>query len=84
MQTHKLTFATLQHYGLALDQQLFPQIVVLHRPVLFVMHLLKMRNIISCSAQVLLLCVKSCLPLLHNCLGIDGIAPPIRKKVIGF
>ena len=33
------------------------------------------------TAQVLLLCVKSCLPPLHNYLEIDGIAPQIRKKI---
>ena len=32
------------------------------------------------TAQVLLLCVKSCLPALHNYLEIDGIAPQIRKN----
>ena len=42
------------------------------------------RNIISYTAQVLLLCVKRCLPPLHNYLEIDGIFPQIRKKSIGF
>ena len=42
------------------------------------------RNIISYIAQVLLLCVKRCLPPLHNYLEIDGIVPQIRKKSIGF
>ena len=31
-----------------------------------------------------MLCVKSCLRPLHNYLEIDGIVPPIRKKIIGF
>ena len=54
-------------------------------PVLFAIHLLKMWNIISYTAQVLLLsCVKSCLPPLHNYLDIDGIVLQIRKKSIGY
>ena len=48
--------------------------------MLFAMHLLETRNIISCAVQVLLLCVKSCLPPLHDYLEIDGIVPPIREK----
>ena len=44
-------------------------------PVLFVMHLFNTWNIISYTAHVLLLCVKSCLPPLHNYLEIDGMVP---------
>ena len=35
-------------------------------------------------AQVLLLCVKSCLPPLQNYLEIDGIVPQIRKNRLAF
>ena len=46
--THlRLNFSALKYH------LFFRKIVVLHHPVLFVMHLLKMRNIISCTAQVL-------------------------------
>ena len=34
--------------------------------VLFAMHLLKILNITSCTVPVLLLCMKICLPPLHN------------------
>ena len=33
------------------------------------------KNIMSCTAQV---CVKNCLPPLHNYLEIDGIVPKLR------
>ena len=36
------------------------------------------------TPQVLLLCVKNCLPPLHNCSKIDGIVLPIRKKIDWF
>ena len=55
------------------------KIVVLHQPVLFVIHLLKTRNIISCFAALR----ESCLSPLHNYLEIDGIVPPIKKKLLG-
>ena len=41
---------------------------------------LKFLNTIFCTDQVLLLCVKSCLPPLHNYSEIDGIVLLIRKK----
>ena len=43
-------------------------------------HLLKILNYIFCTAQVFLLCVKGCLPPLHNYLEIDGIVLPKRKE----
>ena len=57
----------------------FRKNVVHHQPVLFAVHLLKILNIF-CTVQALLLCVKSCLPLLHNYLEIEDIVLPIRKK----
>ena len=63
----------------------FRKIAVLPLPVLSAMHLLKTWNVISYTAQVLLLCVKSCLPPLHNCLKIDGIkCASDKKKSIGL
>ena len=55
-------------------------------PVLFATHLLKTLNvnIIFCTAQVLLLCLKSCLPTLHIYLETDSIVLPIKKKLINF
>ena len=46
--------------------------------------LLKNQNVIFCTAQDLLLCVRSGFPLLHIYLRIDGIVLPIRQKIIGF
>ena len=54
----------------ALNYHLCRKIVVFSLRVLFVMRLLKTWNIISYTAQVLLLCVTSCLSPLHNYL--DG------------
>ena len=62
----------------------FRKIVVLPLPVLFAMHLLKTWNVISYTAQVLLLCVKSCLPPPHNYLKIDGIKCASDKKKIDW
>ena len=53
---------------------------IYQQPVLFAMHLLKILSTIFCTAQVLLLCVKSRLPPLHNYSEIDSIVLPIRKK----
>ena len=63
-----------------LNETYYRIIDVYHQPVLFAMHLMKILNTIFCTAQVLLLCVKSCLPPLHNYSEIDGIVLPIRKK----
>ena len=68
----------------ALSYHLFRKIAAVCLPLLFVMILLKMRNIISYTAQVLLLCVKSCLPPQHNYVEIYDIVPQIRKNSIGF
>ena len=50
----------------ALKYHLFRQIIVHRQLFLFATHLLKILNTNFCTAQVLLLCVKSCLPPLHN------------------
>ena len=43
--------------------------------------LLKIVNTIFCTPKVLLLCVKSSLPPLHNYSEIDGIELPMRKMI---
>ena len=45
------------------------------------MHSLKILNTFFCTAQVLLLCVKSCLPPLHNYSEIDGIVLLITENI---
>ena len=66
----------------ALKYHRFPRkIVVQHQSVLFAMHLLKILNTTFCTAQVLLLCVKSCLPSLQNYSEIDDIVLPIRQNI---
>ena len=66
----------------ALKYHRFPrQIVVQHQSVLFAMHLLKILNTIFCTAQVLLLCVKSGLPSLQNYSEIDDTVLPIRQNI---
>ena len=60
----------------------FRKIVVNHQSVLFVMHLLKILNTVFCTAQVLLFCLKSCLPQLHIYSETDGIRLPMRKHCL--
>ena len=43
-------------------------------------HLLKILNTVFCTAQVLPLCVKSCLRPLHNYSDMDSIVLPVRKR----
>ena len=59
----------------------FRNIAAYRQPVLFAMHVLKFLNTIFCPGQVFLLCVKRCLPPLHNYLEIDGIVRRIRKQI---
>ena len=59
----------------------FRKVVVYYVLFLFAMHLLKILNTIICTAQVLLLCVKSCLPPWHNYSEIDDILLPIKTKI---
>ena len=60
----------------------FRKVVVYYVPFIFAMHLLKILNTIICTAQVLLLCVKSCLPPWHNYSEIDDILLPIQKSIV--
>ena len=73
-----LNFSALRYHP-------FRKIVVHHQPVHFSRQLLKILNTIFCTAQVLLLCVKSCLlPLLNYLKTARRHCASDKKKIDWF